>query len=240
MSEAGAQERISGYWNRYAHAYDTHQRDRQAEPGVAETWSRVWRSALPPAPAAVLDVGTGSGNVALLLAHLGYRVTGIDLAEQMLAEAQGKANGDNPPTFALADAADPPFEPSEFDAITARYSLWTLRDPVTALERWARLLKPGGVVVAVDSPWFPEGIGEGETQREQDFRAAYSPDVVARLPLAEAADIHQTALVLKQAGFVDVAVEELPEIYDIDSRYGVAPGHKPQMQYVIKARVDKG
>jgi ubiquinone/menaquinone biosynthesis C-methylase UbiE len=48
------------------------------------------RSLLPPALAEVLDVGTGTGFLALLLAELRYRVVGIDLAPDMLEIARSK------------------------------------------------------------------------------------------------------------------------------------------------------
>lgn len=237
MNRSDAQGRINRYWDKYAGVYDAHQLDRQQQPDVTEAWARTWASTLPPAPATVLDVGTGSGNVALLLAELGHRVTGIDLAEGMLNEARRKATGPNAPVFEAADAAAPPFPDATFDAITSRYVLWTLRDPLETFERWIRLLRPGGVVVAVDSPWFPDGIdaSEATTDRERDFRAAYTGDVLARLPLAQIRDIQETAGLLKQAGFVNVTVDELPEILELDRRDGVAPGHRPQMQYRLSA-----
>lgn len=233
------QQRINGYWNKYAVAYDSHQLERQQRSDVVEAWKHTWTTALPPAPANVLDVGTGSGNVALLVAGIGHRVTGIDLAEGMLAEARRKAAGtQGAPDFRLADAAAPPFPDASFDAITARYVLWTLRDPLEALGHWIRLLRPGGVLVAVDSPWYPDGINAAPaaTQRERDFRTAYDGDVLARLPLAQASDIQETARLLEKAGFLDVTVTELTEILKLDHRDGVAPGHRPQMQYRITAR----
>ena len=84
---------------------------------------------LPPGSREVLDLGTGSGNVALLLAADGYDVTGIDLSSGMLDEARAKVESHpHPPTFLEADAADPPFPHGTMDAIVSRYLLWTLRD----------------------------------------------------------------------------------------------------------------
>jgi ubiquinone/menaquinone biosynthesis C-methylase UbiE len=62
---------------------------------------------LPHAPADVLDVGTGTGFLALLLAELGYRVVGIDLAPDMLEIAQSKCTNEIAPRFELGDAAAP-------------------------------------------------------------------------------------------------------------------------------------
>ena len=149
------QARWNDYWTRYAAEYDEHQMSRLAHPEERETWSRVWADVLPAGPSTILDVGTGSGNVALLLAGAGHEVTGIDLAEGMLERARGKCAGHpHPPTFVTGDAVDPPCAPGSFDAIVSRYLLWTLRDAPTALRRWHELLRPGGVLVAVDAPWF--------------------------------------------------------------------------------------
>lgn len=242
MSFDAAQSGITAYWDKYADAYDTHQVDRQREPEVQAAWRRVWAEALPPAPATVLDVGTGSGNVALLLSELGHRVTGIDLSAGMLGEAKRKtADSANPPTFDFGDAVSPSFPDASFEVITARYVLWTVRDTDRALANWRRLLRPEGRLVAVDSTWYPGGVaagcGDSSTHRERDFRSAYTDEVLERLPLAESTDIHQSADRLRRAGFRDVVVDELPEILELDRRHGVAPGHRPQMQYRITATI---
>lgn len=241
MSDA-IQEQINTYWSARALAYDTNQTERQQRPGATEVWAGVWQTALPEPAADVLDVGTGSGNVAVLLAQLGYRVTGLDLAEGMLESARRKSAAmPNPPRFVHGDAVSPPFAPDSFDAITARYALWTLRDPADALRAWLELLRPGGVLVAVDSLWYPDGVREAHkhdepTDRAHDFRAAYSDLALKRLPLAEATDIRHFSELLEANGFINVEVSELPEIVELDERYGVAPGHRVQMQYRMSAR----
>ncbi len=92
------QDTINDYWTDRAPSYDAYQQRPERRDLDREAWGRVWASALPAAPAEVLDVGTGSGHVACLLAGLGHRVTGIDLAGGMLDLARTHAAGlDNPP-----------------------------------------------------------------------------------------------------------------------------------------------
>lgn len=220
------QDAIDRYWTDRAPAYDDYQRRPERRDLDAEAWSRIWRDALPPSPADVLDVGTGSGHVAFLLAGLGHRVTGIDHAEGMLARArEHAATVPNPPTFLRGDAVAPGFGPGSFDAITGRYVMWTLRDPVAAVRAWARLLRPGGVVAMADSTWFTDGLGSLYGER---------PD--AALPLADARTIDDTAAALEEGGLVDVRVEPLRSVLELDRAHGVAPGHDVQLQYLVTGR----
>src|SRR5579859_3957192 len=75
-------------------------------------WMEVLGGWLPPAPADVVDLGTGQGFLALVLAAFGHRVRGFDVAEAQLERAREFATGvSNPPVFALGDAIEPPLEP---------------------------------------------------------------------------------------------------------------------------------
>ncbi|MGY8712110.1 class I SAM-dependent methyltransferase, partial [Bradyrhizobium sp. 18BD] len=79
MSDQQLQDAINDYWTERAPSYDAYQQRAERRDLDVEVWGRAWSAALPPAPAEVLDVGTGSGHVARLLSGLGHRVTGIDL-----------------------------------------------------------------------------------------------------------------------------------------------------------------
>lgn len=209
----------------------------------------------------MLDLGTGSGNVALLLAADGYDVTGIDLAEGMLEQARAKLAGHpRPPRFLTGDAVDPPFAPGSVDAIVSRYLLWTLRDAPAALGRWHALLRPGGTLVAIDGQWFgptaspapdgdPPSDGEASahedaptersatpgTARQEHFAEAYDEVAVGNLDFARA-DVARICAAWEAAGFVDVRVDPLPEILELDRAHGVAPGHSPQLLHRFTAR----
>ncbi len=221
------QDAINDYWTERAPGYDDYQQRPERRDLDVAAWVQVWTDALPPAPADVLDVGTGSGHVAMLLADLGHRVTGIDLAEGMLDRArEHAARLANPPRILPGDAVAPDFAPASFDAVVGRYVMWTLRDPASAVAAWLRVLRPGGVVAMADSTWFVSGL-DGDLYGERP---------AGTLPLADAATIEETAAVLEAGGLVDVRVTPLESILELDHRLGVAPGHDVQMQYLLTGR----
>ena len=56
------------------------------------------------------------------------------------------------------------------------------------------------------------------------------------MPLATATSIERTVDVVREAGFIDVGAHPLPELLELDHRYGVAPGHRPELQHLITGR----
>ena len=109
----------------------------------------------PPAGLRVLEVGTGPGFFAILLRELGCEVTAIDLTPAMLAEAKENAG-------ALADgirflemnAEELSFSDGSFDAVISRNLTWNLPHPGRAYAEWARVLKPGGLLMNFDANWY--------------------------------------------------------------------------------------
>ncbi len=144
-------------WDLAAGDFDRQPDHGLTDPGVRAAWRELMRSALPPAPAQVADLGCGTGSLSLLVASLGHRVQGIDLSAGMLGRACGKAALEGTaaarPTFARADAARPPFRAGWCDVVLCRHVLWALPDPAAALRRWADLLAPGGRLVLVEGRW---------------------------------------------------------------------------------------
>lgn len=244
-AEHDVQDLITAYWSGHGPSYDAHPTSRLHMDGASGVWQEVWASALPAAPADVLDLGTGTGQVAMHLWALGHRVTGADLAEGMLALAREKAaQVEAPPTFVVGDAAAPDLPEASYDAITARYLLWTLRHPREALAGWARLLRPGGTLAIVDSTWFDTGISAGhdgpDGPDDGAFQQAYRPEVVDALTLAESTSIEPFVQAVADAGFVDVRVRELPEVLAAEEGLAADPATADRvdirMQYLITAR----
>lgn len=226
------QTKITGYWDRRA---DSYQHDQESQAGAAEyaaEWARIWRSALPKPHADVLDVGTGTGHVALTIAELGHRVTGVDLAEQMLAKAQHNAAARGLEVcWVVGDAVAPDFAEASFDAVSGRYLVWTLREIDRALRNWHALIRPGGRLALVDGLWFPLGMAAFEGMTDH-----YDQEVRSALELAEASSMEPWLDRVEAAGFVDTQIEPLDDLYRLDSIHGVAPGHELTQQYLITAR----
>ncbi len=106
----------------------------------------------------VLDIGTGTGVVALLAAKKiaeDGKVHGIDLSEGMLATATAKAEKfglEEKVKFSQMDAENLEFEAGTFDAVVSLFALLHFPNPLTALKEIYRVMRPGGrFVVAVGS-----------------------------------------------------------------------------------------
>ena len=138
-------------WNRVAGGWEKW--DRTFDEQMAFLNHRLVADARLHAGMSVLDLGSGTGYPALLGAQtVGTtgRVTGMDLAEQMLAAAERKAKrlGLTNVSFRTGDVTSLPFESNSFDAVTSRFCLMFLPEIPKAAAEIARVLKPGGWVAA--------------------------------------------------------------------------------------------
>lgn len=89
----------------------------------------------------VLEIGSGPGNFAGLLAKAGANVTGIDFASDMVKVASRKYPHI---TFNQADAEKLPFENSSFDTVVANFVVHHLARPEKVFREAGRVLRPGG------------------------------------------------------------------------------------------------
>jgi 2-polyprenyl-3-methyl-5-hydroxy-6-metoxy-1,4-benzoquinol methylase len=152
------------YWDAQAPTFDNHADHGLRDPRVRDAWRRLLLTHLPPAPAAIADIGCGTGSLSVLLAAEGYAVTGLDFAPAMIRAARAKARTAGVSArFVLSDAAAPVLPPGSFDVVLARHVLWAMPDTDQALADWLRLLVPGGTLVLIEGHW---STGAGLTTAE--------------------------------------------------------------------------
>jgi SAM-dependent methyltransferase len=114
-------------------------------PEVAEQIGRAI-AAVAGTNARVLELGVGTGRIALPVAAAGCRVAGIDISAEMLRMARAKEHGQA--LWLIQGAIEHlPFADGVFDATLAVHVLHLARDWRTALAEALRVLRPGGVFI---------------------------------------------------------------------------------------------
>jgi ubiquinone/menaquinone biosynthesis C-methylase UbiE len=235
-ADPSIQSDITRYWNFRSASYDAEPQHDVRQERERDAWTADLRALLPPPPARVLDVGAGTGFLSLLLAGMGYTVTGLDPAEGMLNAARRKSSHlANPPDFQVGDGHTPPFAEGEFDIVTSRHILWTLRDPATAFAAWHRVLRPGGRVLAIDSLWF---LDERDTTRDQaPYAEAWAEHFAALkragLPLLRVESLEPAAELFRAAGFADVRISRLETVERLDAELAEGSARPPLPRYAI-------
>ncbi|MGM1029313.1 MAG: class I SAM-dependent methyltransferase [Actinomycetota bacterium] len=166
-------------WDREAAAFDDAPDHGLADPSIREAWRQLLLPVLPPAPARIADLGCGTGTLTALLTAAGHGVDGLDLSPEMIRRAAAKVPSAR---FAVGDAQVPDLPAAEYDAVLSRHVLWAMDDPVLAIERWAALLRPGGILVLVEGRW---STGAGLTADEAGAIVRRSRTRVDVRPLVE-------------------------------------------------------
>ena len=126
----------------------------------------------------ILDVGTGPGFLACILAEEGHKVTAIDNSEGMLSHAKENALSLGvSPEFLLMDVNVLSFSDDTFDIIVTRNVTWTLEYPERVYEEFRRILKPQGMLLIYDANWhlhfYDDELMKKVRQREQDYFEKY-------------------------------------------------------------------
>jgi demethylmenaquinone methyltransferase/2-methoxy-6-polyprenyl-1,4-benzoquinol methylase len=108
-----------------------------------------------PKTAVVLDVATGTGDLAIALIDAGAaRVVGLDFSSEMLREAARKSArlaASNRIEWTEGDAMNLPFPTGSFDAVTVGFGLRNMSSYAGALQEMARVLRPGGTLVCLET-----------------------------------------------------------------------------------------
>jgi SAM-dependent methyltransferase len=156
-------EHSAEFWDAEADSFDEEPDHGLRDPAAFE----AWRALLLPVVghrARIADLGCGTGTLSVLLASAGHSVIGVDFSPRMVDLARAKAAAAAADAeFIVGDAFAPPLAAREYDVVLSRHVLWAMPDVGTALDRWIRLLAPGGVLVLVEGSWC---TGTGLTRAE--------------------------------------------------------------------------
>lgn len=238
MDDEQLRDEVIATWEAEAAAYDTAPRHGILHDDEWIAWRRLVAAVLGDPkhsdvrPQRVLDVGTGTGLLALIAAELGHEVTGVDLSAAMLSAARRKAaEAGLSIVWRVADAESLPADIGGFDAIVCRHLVWTLPHPDRALASWLAAARPGGLVAIVDG-WharrpLPVELLARAARAYRFWRLAraghhdhsYSPEAYARLPLGRQRDTRAATHLMEAAGLERVRVRPLGEIDRIERRH---------------------
>src|SRR5256885_4295398 len=138
----------------------------------------------------VLDVACGPGLIVVAFARVAKHATGIDLTPAMLDRARqhAAAQGVSNVTWQQGDVLPLPYADGAFSIVTSRFAFHHFLDPLAVLKQMARVCRPGGTVVVVDSAPAPE-MAEAFNRME----LVRDPSHVRALPLAEHLELFRAA-----------------------------------------------
>lgn len=125
--------------------------------GLHRGWRRAAvRRARIQAGQKVLDIATGTGDLAFAFRRKGADVVALDFSEEMLRQARRKQAGHrNAPEspavrFLRGDAMALPFPDDHFDVASISFGIRNVDEPEHALAEMARVVRPGGRVVVLE------------------------------------------------------------------------------------------
>ena len=220
-------QQVAAHWGRRAAHFDEDFGHSIRTPAERAAWDRIFDLVLGGRDALdVLDAGSGTGFLSLELASRGHRVTGIDFAPAMLAEARRKAAEQGAAiSFEEADAEQLPFAPGSFDLVVSRHVLWTLPHPQAAIDEWKRVLRPGGRLAVIDGQFDPNfSVHQNENARTSNEYAAIGD----RLPFLGGRPREEIETLLRAHRLVDVGSDPVLDLVEAQAQRMVEEGRERQ------------
>lgn len=212
------------YWNGEGGETWVRNMDR-TEANMASMATVLLTRAAPRPGERVLDIGCGGGTTSRALAAQvapDGDVVAVDISETILRVAGERHRGVTNLRFLQADAGAVNLGEQCFDLVFSRFGVMFFTDPVAAFVNLRRSLKPGGRMVFMcwrgmaENVWIAAPTAAAVATLGQAHRPAPPADPRAPGPFA-LADAQYTQDILRQAGFVSVALEPLDDHMHLDN-----------------------
>jgi len=229
---------IKDYWNKRSSTFDLSPGHIIANRKEENAWKSLLQDKVGGNNRKILDIGTGTGFLSLMLAEMGHEVVGLDISEEMIEKAKKKAVGQGVEImFKQGDAENLPFETGYFDALVNRAVLWTLPDPKKAIAEWRRVLKPGGKLCFFLHEPHPNGVADRVrrhfgnlfiliAERRNPWNSLYDGKKMGvELPFRGGVEPSVITKLLEESGLKNVSAEPMLEI-GILKREGLPLHHK--------------
>jgi 2-polyprenyl-3-methyl-5-hydroxy-6-metoxy-1,4-benzoquinol methylase len=187
----------AAFWDGVAAKYS---KQPVANPDAFEAKINMTKSRMK-ATDVVLDIGCGTGSLALRLAESGAQVHGLDISSEMIRIARGKAEAQGVDSVRFHtgpfDESFDDFGAESLDGICAYSVLHLVEDRSAALEQIFNLLEPGGFfissTVCLGESWLPYGVIIGGMR------------LIGKAPMVKILDKRMLVEEIRRAGFVEIA-----------------------------------
>jgi ubiquinone/menaquinone biosynthesis C-methylase UbiE len=227
-------QQVAAHWGRRAAGFDADFGHSIRTTAERAAWNRIFALVVGERGTLdALDAGCGTGFLSLELAARGHRVTGIDFAPAMLAEARRKAAAQSLAVrFEEADAEQLPFAAASFDLVMSRHVLWTLPHPEAAIDEWIRVLRPGGRLLSMDSQ-FDASVLEVSAQNART--SAEYAGIGERLPFLGGRPQAEIEALFRAHGLVNVGGDPVPDLVQAQAERMVEEGMESRVRrrYIV-------
>ncbi|WP_417354004.1 bifunctional demethylmenaquinone methyltransferase/2-methoxy-6-polyprenyl-1,4-benzoquinol methylase UbiE [Flavobacterium sp.] len=215
-SQLGKKEQVAQMFDTISGKYDG--LNRIISFGIDVKWrKKVLKLVSDTKPETVLDIATGTGDLAILMTQTGAKkITGLDISAGMLEVGRKKIAErklDGKIEMVLGDSENIPFEDNSFDAITVAFGVRNFENLEKGLSEILRVLKPGGIFVILETSVptktpFKQGYKFYTKYILPLIGKLFSKDKSAYAYLSESASVfpHGEMLnnILRKIGFIEV------------------------------------
>ncbi|MAU17367.1 MAG: bifunctional demethylmenaquinone methyltransferase/2-methoxy-6-polyprenyl-1,4-benzoquinol methylase UbiE [Muricauda sp.] len=228
-SELGKKEQVKQMFDNISENYDG--LNRVISFGTDVKWrKRIVAFLKDRSPKSILDIATGTGDLAIALAQTGAdKIVGLDLSPGMLEIGKNKVSDKNLQDtieMVVGDSENLPFEDNSFDAVTVAFGVRNFENLEKGLQEIYRVLKPNGhfLVLETSVPTktpFKQGYKVYTKYVLPSIGKLFSKDRSAYKYLSESASVfpHGEAFnnILRKIGFI--GVENKPQTMGVASIY---------------------